>query len=85
MSIWEALGKVGEILEKNTSKVAIGLGGATVGAIAGAGVTSPSVEINNPQNSKISKNNYLNIIIILLIILALAFGIYYIRNNKVRE
>ena len=83
MSIWEALGKTLGMLEKNAGKVAIGLGGATVGAIAGASAASPGVEINSQQGT--TKNNanpsYLGAIIIGIIILALAFGFYYLKKN----
>ncbi|XRO77885.1 hypothetical protein ACO3VM_09410 (plasmid) [Methanocaldococcus sp. 10A] len=82
MSIWEALGKTFGMLEKNAGKVAIGLGGTTVGAIAGASAASPGVEINSQQgNIKNDDNPYLGAIIIVLIILALAFGFYYLKKN----
>ena len=82
MSIWEALGKTLGMLEKNAGKVAIGLGGATVGAIAGASAASPGVEINSQQGTKNNANpSYLGAIIIGIIILALAFGFYYLKKN----
>ena len=83
MSVWEALGKAFGALEKNAGKVAIGLGGATVGAVAGASAASPGVEINNQQNAKIDEKNsnyLLGAIFIIILIIAIA-GIYYLKNK----